>query len=461
MTGTADKVPPSDLDAEGALLGSVLFNPQSLCLVSWLRPEEFFSEANRRIFEAALWLGAQGRLCDVVSVAGRLRDIDRLTQIGGSAYLAELSDKTPAVADIEDYAKRIRETYRVRELIRACNSTAAHAYERARLADLLSTHEEALFRLNKDDRTSRPETLGVIVRGSFARITEAARAGKEIAGTPTGFERLDSLVAGLHAAELTVIAARPGMGKTSLVLNLVRNVASLVDPDGVQSFGSIVFSLEMPKDQLALRWVCGEAQVNADKLRRPATLTNRDWTQLTTASATLFQLPILVDDTPAMSLVDITGKAMMAKAELAQGGLKLALVAVDYIQLMRGDTSAGNREQEISSISRGLKQLSKRLGVPVIALSQLNRSVETRGKSDKRPQLSDLRESGAIEQDADNIIFIYRDDYYDKDSGDKGIAELIVAKQRNGPTGMVKVKFDAAYTRFANLAYGEHEENQQ
>jgi replicative DNA helicase len=458
VTATADKPMPHDLGAEGALLGSVLYNPASLALVSWMHPEEFYSEANRQIFDAVLWLGAQGKLCDVVSVAGRLCDLGRLQQIGGTAYLAELSDKTPAVADIEEYAKRIRETSRIRSLIRTCNSTAAHAYERPALHELLSTHEEALFKLNHDDQASRPERLGKIVRGAFATITEAAGAGKEITGLPTGFARLDGKTAGLHNGELTIIAARPGMGKTSLMLNIVRNVASMVDADGYQSYGAIVFSLEMPKDQLALRWVCGDATVNSDKLRRPALLQDRDWTQLTNASAALFQLPILVDDSPAMSLVDIMGKAMMAKAELEHSGVKLALVAIDYIQLMHGDTSAGNREQEISSISRGLKQLAKRLKVPVIALSQLNRSVETRGKSDRRPQLSDLRESGAIEQDADNIIFIYRDDYYEKESQERGIAELIVAKQRNGPTGMVKVKFDAQYTRFANLSYGDKEE---
>jgi replicative DNA helicase len=445
---------PHDIDAEAAVLGSILYDPTTLSLVSWLRPEELYSEANRRIYEAALWLGGKGRSCDVVSVAGALQDTDRLAQVGGTAALANLADKTPASADIEAYATRIRELYQRRQLIRRCGETAARGHDgKVPTTELLSEHEQAIYELARDDRARQSVALGPIIYQVFNEVTEASKSNKAITGIPTGFERLDGMTAGLHDGELTIIASRPGMGKTSLVLNVVRNVASIVE-EGGYTRGVIVFSLEMPREHLASRWVCGEARVDAFKLRRPGALNDCDWDRLAQAAQDLFQLPIEVDDTPAIGLVEIAGKCRRVDAKWEKEGRRLSLVVIDYLQLARGDQS-GNREQEISSLSRGCKELAKRMRVPVMALSQLNRAVETRGGKDKRPQLSDLRESGAIEQDADNIVFIYRDDYYDKKTERKGIAELIVAKQRNGPTGKVCVRFDANHTRFDNLAPGE------
>jgi replicative DNA helicase len=449
----ADRVPPWDPDAEAALVGSVLYDPSTFALVSWLRPDEFFAEAHNRIFEAAIEISATGKPCDVVAVAGKLRDSGRLSQIGGPAYLAELCDKTPAAADVEAYATRIRALYRRRMLIRACQQTAAESYDaRTPTPELIANHEQTVFDLSRDDRGTQSERLGTVIYDVFKRTTEAAKSGDKMVGLETGFERLDDITAGLHNAELTIVAARPGMGKTSLVLNIIRNIASKVVDDAFYGNGAILFSLEMPKDQLAMRWAASEARVDAQKMRKPHTLTDNEWRDLTNASKALYHLPIEIDDTAGIGLVEIGGKCRRAASKFARNGQRLSLVAIDYLQLCRGDRN-GNREQEIASLSRGFKELAKQLKVPVIALSQLNRTVETRSTKDKRPQLSDLRESGAIEQDADNIIFIYREDYYDKECDEdlKRVAELIVAKQRNGPTDTVKVRFDSKYTRFDNL----------
>jgi replicative DNA helicase len=309
------------------------------------------------------------------------------------------------------------------------------------------------------------------MRETFRRITKASERGSRIIGIPTGFDRYDRVTSGLHDGELTIVAARPGMGKTSLVLNMAVNIAKphelerADDPNDrwtEPGQGVAFFSLEMPREQIANRMLCSEAGVDVSRVRTGG-LTPSDWTKLTAAASRLSNLNFWVDDSAALSLLELRSKIRRLKSEFdavdkTTGDVKqrIGLVVVDYLQLMRGRENAASREQEISEISRGLKQLAKELSLPVIALSQLNRAVETRGEKHKRPQLSDLRESGAIEQDADNICFIYRDDYYNKDSADRSLAELIVAKQRNGPIDTVKVRFDAQYTRFDNLPEGEY-----
>jgi replicative DNA helicase len=312
------------------------------------------------------------------------------------------------------------------------------------------------------------------IEGAFKILTEAAQRGGRVTGIETGFSDLDRRTAGLHDGDLYIVAGRPGMGKTAFVLNMAVNVAkprrvALAPPEDPYAeaaveepgYGVGFFSLEMPREQLASRMLASEARVDGSHVRS-GTLRPEDWNRLTQAAAQLGRLPIFIDDTPALTLLDLRAKVRRLQAELKRGegagtSQRLGLVVIDYLQLMQGRRDAGSREQEISELSRGLKQLAKEMSVPVLALSQLNRSVETRTTKDKRPQLSDLRESGAIEQDADTIMFIYRDDYYFRDSADKGIAEIIVAKQRNGPTGSIKTKFTPEFVRFDNLARGEYD----
>jgi replicative DNA helicase len=474
------RVPPHDLDAEAAVISAVLLEREALDKVlENLKAEHFYSEANRRIYEAAIELSTKGTPIDVVSVAGALRDRERLAQIGGSAYLAQLVDSVPSVAHVETYARMVKEKWRVRQLIATCQRVAAEGYgDVGEVQSFIDGAEQSIYEIARTPEASSVQRIEPIIRAVFEQITELARRGERITGTPTGFERLDGKTAGLHDGELTIVAARPGMGKTSFVLNIAVNVASPrtiadapTDSDDVRvgeareepGVGVAVFSLEMPREQLASRMVCAEGRVDVGKMRQ-GFLQDRDWNNLTQAASFLYRLPIWIDDTPSLGVLELRAKVRRLLAEYDRPGpdggrgRRLGLVIIDYLQLMSGSPNASSREQEISEISRGLKRLSKELRVPVIALSQLNRAVETRGAKDKRPQLSDLRESGAIEQDADNIVFIYRDDYYEADAEARGIAELIVAKQRNGPTGKVKVRFNAAYTRFDNLAPGEYDD---
>jgi replicative DNA helicase len=473
----AGRIPPHDLDAEAAVLSAILLERDALDKVlELLQAEHFYSEANRRIYEVAVELSSQGTPIDVVSVAGMLRDRERLAQVGGSAYLAQLVDAVPSVAHIETYARMVREKWRIRQLIATCQRVAAEGYgDVGEVQQFIDGAEQAVYEIARTPEASSVQRIEPIIRSVFEQITELARRGERITGVPTGFERLDAKTAGLHDGELTIVAARPGMGKTSFVLNVAVNVASpkTVSDAGLEDaasaareepgMGVAVFSLEMPREQLASRMVCSEGRVDVGKMRQ-GFLQDRDWNSLTQAASFLYRLPIWIDDTPSLGVLELRAKVRRLQAEYdratPEGGLgqRIGLVIVDYLQLMSGSQYTASREQEISEISRGLKRLSKELRVPVIALSQLNRAVETRGAKDKRPQLSDLRESGAIEQDADNIIFIYREDYYEVDSDKRGIAELIIAKQRNGPTGRVKVRFESAYTRFDNLAQEANDE---
>jgi replicative DNA helicase len=476
------RVPPHDLDAEAAVLSAILLERDALDKVlETLKPEQFYSEANRRIYEAAVELSSKGTPIDIVSVAGVLRDRERLAQVGGSAYLAQLVDSVPSVAHVDSYARRVKEKWRVRQLIATCQRVAAEGYgDVGEVQEFIDGAEQAVYEIARTPEASSVQRIEPIIRSVFEQITELARRGERITGVPTGFERLDAKTAGLHDGELTIVAARPGMGKTSFVLNVAVNVASpkTIAEAGMDAgmddlgageareepgLGVAVFSLEMPREQLASRMVCSEGRVDVGKMRQ-GFLQDRDWNNLTQAASFLYRLPIWIDDTPSLGVLELRAKVRRLQAEYDRAapdggiGRRIGLVVVDYLQLMSGSQYVASREQEISEISRGLKRLSKELRVPVIALSQLNRAVETRGTKDKRPQLSDLRESGAIEQDADNIIFIYRDDYYEAESEQRGIAELIVAKQRNGPTGRVKVRFESAYTRFDNLAPGDYDQ---
>ncbi|KYF95297.1 replicative DNA helicase [Sorangium sp. So ce388] len=475
----AGRVPPHDLDAEAAVLSAILLHRDALDRVlEILKAEHFYSEANSRIYEGAQELAAAGTPIDIVSVASWLRDRERLVQVGGAAYLAQLADATPAVAHVAAHARVVYEKWRVRQLIATCQRVAAEGYgDVGVVQEFIDGAEQAVYQLARTPQGTSTQPIAQVLKAAFEQITAAAERGDRITGISTGYEKLDAKTAGLHDGDLSIIAARPGMGKTSFVLNLAVNVASprtvsSPGPDqaghGIErhepGFGAAIFSLEMPREQLATRMVCCEGRVDLGRLRQ-GFLQPDDWRRLTEAASFLSTLPIWVDDTPAITLLELRAKVRRIQAEYdrppsdGHSGRRVGLVVIDYLQLMKGRDGVSSREQEISEISRGLKQLAKELKVAVIALSQLNRAVETRTTKDKRPQLSDLRESGAIEQDADNIMFIYRDEYYNPETTNhKGIAEIIVAKQRNGPTGKVLTRFTASCTRFDNLAPGDYPE---
>jgi replicative DNA helicase len=455
---TAGRIPPHDLDAEAAVLSAMLLDRDALDrVVGILRPEQFYSEANRRICEAAIELTKQHKPVDIVSVAGELRDRDRLPQVGGAAYLAQLVDAVPSVANIETYAEMVREKWRVRTLIAKCHSAAAEGYgDVGEVQGFIERFASDVGELATSNAKGGFVQVGHSVQGEFERLSDAASRGERLTGLSTGFHRVDSKLGGLHDGDLTIVAARPGMGKTAWVLNIASNV---VQRDVYPLQGVAVFSLEMPKEQLSMRLMCSEARVDLGKARQ-GFLNDRDWTELSAATARVLEWPLFILDTPAISLVEAGAEYRKLQRELDPKKIVLRLAVFDYLQLMRGDSKAGNREQEIAGLSRGLKQLAKELKVPIVALAQLNRATEARAAKDKRPQLADLRESGAIEQDADNVLFLYREDYYEADTDKKGVAEIIVAKQRNGPTGRTLCRFESAYTRFDNLAAGEHPDDE-
>jgi replicative DNA helicase len=468
------RVPPHDLGAEAAVLSAVMVDPLALDKVNeFLRSEHFYSEAHRRAFEACIELSSAGKPVDIVQVATWLKDRDRLAQVGGVAYLTEVLNAAPAVANVVAYGRTIYEKWRVRRLILACQQVTAQGYAGyGEAQQFIDSAEQAVYDIARTRESSSVRTLKEVMRETFERIDKANARGARITGIPTGFDRYDRITSGLHDGELTIVAARPGMGKTAFVLNVAVNVASPQQLESARDpnerweepgFGVVVFSLEMPREQICNRMLCAEAKVDVSRVRT-GMLSPTDWSKLTQAATHLASLSVWVDDSPALSILELRSKVRRLQAEFdrvdatnSEKKQRIGLVVVDYLQLMRGREGAASREQEISEISRGLKQLAKELSLPVIALSQLNRAVETRGEKSKRPQLSDLRESGAIEQDADNICFLYRDDYYNKDTADRHIAELIVAKQRNGPTDTVKVRFEAQYTRFDNFADGEYD----
>jgi replicative DNA helicase len=468
-----ERVPPHDLTAEMAVLSAVLLARDTLDKIQPIvSPDQFYSDANRKIYEAYGDLSAHDRPIDILTVRSWLDDRGLLQRVGGARYLAEILDAVPAVTNVDDYAKRIKEKWRLRELITTCRRVTAEGYGTVEdVQKFIDGAEQSVYDIARTPESTTILPLKEVIQHTFVKLNESLQRGNRITGTPTGFTKLDKITGGLNEGDLVIVAARPGMGKTSLVLNMAVNVAlpKLVKSDdggGEESTrqeegaGVAVFSLEMPREQLAARLLCSEGRVDVSKLRQ-GYLQRDDWTRLTKAAGELAKLQVWLDDTSDLSVLEL--RAKVRRIQAMQGDkTRLGLVMIDYLQLMSGNPKVSSREQQISEISRNLKKLAKDLSVPVVALSQLNRAVETRGSKDKRPQLSDLRESGAIEQDADTIIFIYRDDYYNtEDPSVAGLAELIVAKQRNGPTGRIKVRWTKSCTRFDNLAdeeYGEDDE---
>lgn len=435
-----DRLPPQDIDAEQAVLGALLLDPEAVHRVPpTLRPDDFYHQGHRLIFEAAMDLAEQGQPVDLVTVTGELRQRGTLEKAGGAAYIASLLDLVPTAANIEHYSRMVEEKALLRTLIMAATRIAEMGYEGGEDATrLLEQAERMILEVGARRTAGGFASLREILLAVWSFVEQAYASKGGISGLPTGFVDLDRLCCGLQPADLIILAARPSMGKTSLALSIAYQVAVK------QRLPVAVFSLEMSKEQLVQRLLCAEARVDQYRLRT-GNLREEDWERLSDAMANLSEVPLYIDDTVAGSV-----REMRAKARRLQAERGLSLVVIDYIQLMQSGTRAENRQQEISQISRGLKGLAKELNVPVLALSQLSRAVEAR--QDKRPQMSDLRESGALEQDADIVMFIYRDEYYNPDSDRKGIAEIIIAKQRNGPVGTVELGFLKEFTRFVNLA---------
>jgi|Deesub1362B_J571_1020462.scaffolds.fasta_scaffold02174_7 replicative DNA helicase len=436
------KVPPHHLEAEVSVLGGILLDNEALSkALEVLRPEDFYKEAHRLIFQGIVELFDRNEPVDVITLSNSLGSQGRLETVGGLDYLTALVDQVPTAANVEYYARIVKEKSVLRRLIQRCSEIVQACYEeRPNLDEFLDEVEQEIFEV-AEDRVSRSYfPIKEVIKSSFETIEGLYERKSLITGVPSGFMDLDALTAGFQPSDLVIIAARPSMGKTAFCLDVARYVA--VEAEIPVAF----FSLEMSKEQIALRLLCAQAEVDGSKLRR-GILRESDWPKLFTAAGVLSESPIYVDDTAALSVLEMRAKARRLKAEKGIG-----LIIVDYLQLMRARSTDRSREQEISEISRSLKALAKELNIPVIALSQLNRRVEERG--DKRPQLSDLRESGALEQDADVILFIYRDEVYNRspDNPKRGTAEIIVGKQRNGPAGVtVTLAFLEPYATFRDF----------
>jgi replicative DNA helicase len=436
------RLPPQNVEAEQCVLGGILIEDGALLkVVEILMPADFYREAHGSVYAAMVELFERNEPQDLVTVHNILKSRGQLEAVGGAAYLAELTEVVPVAANIGYYAKIVRDKAVLRRLIQKSSDIATLCYEEAgEVDDILESAETAIFEISQAKIRQAFHPLKSVLKQSIKRVEDLYERKELITGVPTGFSGLDEITAGLQQSDLIIVAGRPSMGKTALALNMAQYAA--ID----HGIPVAIFSLEMSKEQLALRMLCSEARVDAQRVRT-GFLTERDWPRLINAAGHLSEAPIFIDDTPAASVLEMRAKARRLKSEH-----DLGLVLVDYLQLMRGRAQAERREQEISEISRSLKAMAKELNVPVVALSQLNRKVEDR--PNKRPQMADLRESGAIEQDADVIAFIYRDEVYNRseENPNKGIAEVIIGKQRNGPIGIVKLAFIAKYSTFAPLS---------
>ncbi|MBO8137141.1 MAG: replicative DNA helicase [Desulfotomaculum sp.] len=433
-----NKVPPQNIDAEQSVLGALLLNREAVYKVmAIIKPEDFYRDSHREIYEAILSLVDRNDPVDMITVSEELRQKGTLEKVGGVSYVATLASLVPTAANVEYYARIVEEKSLLRQMIQLSNRISAKGYEGEDVRQLMGQIEQSLTEISSRQQSKALTAISDILLKTFDDIEQIHKNKSELTGVPTGFIDFDKMTSGLQKSDLIILAARPSMGKTTLGLMMALNAA-------VRSKTPVaVFSLEMSKEQLVQRMLCAEAMVDQHKLRTGA-LKPEDWERLTEVAGYLAEAPIYIDDTASISV-----REMRAKARRLQGEKGLGLIVIDYLQLMQGDRRTESRQQEIAEISRALKGLAKELNIPVVALSQLSRAVEQR--QDKRPIMSDLRESGSIEQDADVVVFIYRDDYYNPESEKQGIAELIIAKQRNGPVGTVELGFFKEYTKFVNL----------
>ena len=442
VVATAERTLPHNLEAERSVLGAILVHNDAFnTAVQVIESADFYRDAHRRVFEKMIALNERAQAIDFVTLKEELSRSGELDQVGGPAYIASLADGVPRATNVEYYARIVKEKSTLRALISAAGKILTNAYEADQESDLiLDEAESAIFAVADDRMKAGFVSMRDLVKESYPKIEKAFEQKRLITGVPTGFVDLDEMTRGLQGGDLIIIAARPSMGKTSLVLNIAQYVAA--QPDLTVGF----FSLEMSKESLFIRMLTSEAQIDSHRLMSGA-VGHKDYGRISHALESLSGMRLFIDDTANIGVLE-----MRAKSRRLQSEHGLSLIIIDYIQLMSGRGRFENRTLELASISRSLKGLAKELSVPIIILSQLSRAPESR--SDHRPQLSDLRESGALEQDADLVALIYRDDVYNKDPNnpDAGTAEVIVAKQRNGPTGVVKLAFLREQTRFASLA---------
>ncbi len=450
-TNYLGKVPPQAIELEEAVLGALMLEKDALTsVIDILKVESFYKEAHKVIFQAILDLFTESQPIDLLTVTTQLRKNGALEVAGGAFYITELTSKVASAANIEFHARIITEQSIKRELIRISSTIQKDAFEDTTdVFELLDAMEQSLFEISEKNIRKNYATMSTIMRDAIAELEIRKNQKDGLTGVPSGFTALDRVTSGWQKSDLVIIAARPAMGKTAFVLSVLRNAA--VDHNRPVA----IFSLEMSSVQLVNRLISSEAELDSDKIKK-GTLADHEWAQLVHKTAKLSKAPLFVDDTPALSILELRAKCRKLKAQH-----DIQMVVVDYLQLMSGDSKGGfggNREQEIASISRALKKIAKELSIPVIALSQLSRAVETRG-GDKRPQLSDLRESGAIEQDADMVMFLYRPEYYGitEDEGGAstaGVGEVIIAKHRNGSLENIKLRFIGRYTKFTDLDGG-------
>lgn len=434
------KVPPHDVEAEQAIIGSMLTDKDAvISAIEVLKVDDFYREDNKAIYQAILNLYNRAEPIDIITVKVELESMGKFEQVGGLEYIAELPEKVPTTANAIKYIKIVEEKAALRNLIKTANEIIELGYDPTEDVDvIMESAEKKIFNIMQDKNQKGYAPIKDVLVESFTQLEELYNRKQHITGVPSGFTELDYKTAGFHGSDLILIAARPAMGKSAFALNIATNAAIRANVPVV------LFSLEMSKEQMVNRILCSEAMVDSNKVRT-GKLEEDDWTKLAGAIGPLSDSEIYIDDTPGISVMEIRAKCRKLKLEK-----NIGMVVIDYLQLIQGNGKRnGSREQEISEISRSLKILAKEIGVPVIALSQLSRAVEQR--PDHRPMLSDLRESGAIEQDADIVMFLYRDDYYNQDSEKKDIAEVIIAKHRGGSTGTVELLWLGSYTKFVNL----------
>jgi len=443
---TFDRVPPQNMEAEQAVIGAVLLQAEALITaMERLRSEDFYSGAHQRIYEAMVELAESNQPVDLVTLTAHLQDQQLLEEIGGVSYLSRLANAVPTAANVDYYSQIVEEKSMLRRLIRTATNIVSDGYANSdEVGVLLSDAEKKILEISNRRAGGGFVSIRDVLMEVFEKVEDLYSNKGGTTGIPSGFTDLDKMTAGFQRSDLIIVAARPSVGKTAFALNIAQNV-------GVRARETVaIFSLEMSAAQLVQRMICAEANVDAQRMRT-GHLEGDDWEKLTMAIGSLSEAQIFIDDTPGITVAEIRAKCRRLKKERGLG-----MILIDYLQLISGRGKAGeNRQQEVSEISRTLKHIARELEVPVIALSQLSRGVEQR--QDKRPMMSDLRESGSIEQDADIVSFLYRDDYYDKESEKKNIIEIIIAKQRNGPVGTVELVFLKQYNKFVSIDRAHHE----
>ncbi|MER2236690.1 MAG: replicative DNA helicase [Psychrobacillus sp.] len=441
-----DRVPPHNQEAEQSVLGAIFLEPQALITAAEIvMPEDFYRVAHQKIFQTMLRLSDQGKAIDVVTVTEELSSKKELEDVGGISYISEIANAVPTAANIGHYAKIVEEKSILRRLIRVATTIVEDGFTREdEVEALLSEAERKMMEVANRKNAGDFKHIKDVLVETYDNIEKLHTRKGDVTGIPTGFRDLDRITAGFQRNDLIIVAARPSVGKTAFALNVAQNVATKTDENVA------IFSLEMGAEQLVMRMLCAEGNIDAQVLRTGA-LTTEDWRKLTMAMGSLSNAGIYIDDTPGIRVNEIRAKCRRLKQESGLG-----MILIDYLQLIQGSGgSQANRQQEVSEISRSLKGLARELKVPVIALSQLSRGVEQR--QDKRPMMSDLRESGSIEQDADIVSFLYREDYYDKETENQNMMEIIIAKQRNGPTGTVTLAFVKEFNKFVNIDWSQHQ----